>query len=393
MSYGGTATCSVVGRTWVRRARRFGRPPGPAPVPLCICAHDRQPYRTGSRRQHGNGDIDLVQAGPNQPRIADQGWLPAHGCGHRIDERRRAHQLPCGLMSERLPESCAEQLQNLPGTREPRAGDLFRWGDRQAIYADGRGLRHVAHGHRKQCGCQWLHAGGAGSPPIRTVDLNADGSVAPAIRHLDVQLTWTDECHGSHPPIDLNAGAGERGWKKYTVEIPRRPRLARRWGVGQVLTEDRGPATRGHGGRETAGVYYRRNPRSSGNCARDDEGLFRGPGASSQSGAHRLHAPEVDPWGPAEDPLLEAVAHVPGASGNRPGEHFVSPGGPADTEVVRQEDFRRLGITPGIPGQIRSCFCDRRKYVMEATAAYFFDRERPERIRLHLVRDEIFSVA
>jgi hypothetical protein len=34
-----------------------------------------------------------------------------------------------------------------------------------------------------------------------------------------------------------------------------------------------------------------------------------------------------------------------------------------------------------------------RKYVMEATAAYFFDRPRPERIRLHLVRDEIFSVA
>jgi hypothetical protein len=34
-----------------------------------------------------------------------------------------------------------------------------------------------------------------------------------------------------------------------------------------------------------------------------------------------------------------------------------------------------------------------RKNVMEATAAYFFDRPRPERIRLHLVRDELFSVA
>jgi hypothetical protein len=34
-----------------------------------------------------------------------------------------------------------------------------------------------------------------------------------------------------------------------------------------------------------------------------------------------------------------------------------------------------------------------RKNVMEATAAFFFDRPRPERIRLHLVRDEILSVA
>ncbi len=29
--------------------------------------------------------------------------------------------------------------------------------------------------------------------------------------------------------------------------------------------------------------------------------------------------------------------------------------------------------------------------VIEATAAFFFDRPRPERIRLHLVRDEILS--
>ena len=34
-----------------------------------------------------------------------------------------------------------------------------------------------------------------------------------------------------------------------------------------------------------------------------------------------------------------------------------------------------------------------RKNVIEATTAYFFDRPRPERVRLHLVRDEILSVA
>jgi len=34
-----------------------------------------------------------------------------------------------------------------------------------------------------------------------------------------------------------------------------------------------------------------------------------------------------------------------------------------------------------------------RKNVVEATAAFYFDRQRPERIRLHLVRDEILSVA
>jgi predicted RNase H-like HicB family nuclease len=34
-----------------------------------------------------------------------------------------------------------------------------------------------------------------------------------------------------------------------------------------------------------------------------------------------------------------------------------------------------------------------RKNVMEATAAFFFDGTRPERIRLHLVRDEVLSVA
>ena len=34
-----------------------------------------------------------------------------------------------------------------------------------------------------------------------------------------------------------------------------------------------------------------------------------------------------------------------------------------------------------------------RRNVVEATAAFFFDRLRPERIRLRLVRDETLSVA
>jgi hypothetical protein len=34
-----------------------------------------------------------------------------------------------------------------------------------------------------------------------------------------------------------------------------------------------------------------------------------------------------------------------------------------------------------------------RTNVLEATVAYFFDRPRPERIRLHLVREEIMAVA
>jgi predicted RNase H-like HicB family nuclease len=34
-----------------------------------------------------------------------------------------------------------------------------------------------------------------------------------------------------------------------------------------------------------------------------------------------------------------------------------------------------------------------RSNVVEAVTAYYFDRPRPERIRLHLVRDEVLSVA
>ena len=36
---------------------------------------------------------------------------------------------------------------------------------------------------------------------------------------------------------------------------------------------------------------------------------------------------------------------------------------------------------------------DLRKNDLEATSAFFFDRPLPDRIRLHLVRDEILSVA
>jgi hypothetical protein len=34
-----------------------------------------------------------------------------------------------------------------------------------------------------------------------------------------------------------------------------------------------------------------------------------------------------------------------------------------------------------------------RSNVVEAVTAYYFDHPRPERIRLHLVRDEVLSVA
>jgi hypothetical protein len=36
---------------------------------------------------------------------------------------------------------------------------------------------------------------------------------------------------------------------------------------------------------------------------------------------------------------------------------------------------------------------DLRNNVLEATTAFFFDRPRPDRIRLHLVRDETLLVA
>jgi hypothetical protein len=36
---------------------------------------------------------------------------------------------------------------------------------------------------------------------------------------------------------------------------------------------------------------------------------------------------------------------------------------------------------------------DLRSNVIDATSAFFFDQPRPERIRLHLVRDEVLSLA
>ena len=36
---------------------------------------------------------------------------------------------------------------------------------------------------------------------------------------------------------------------------------------------------------------------------------------------------------------------------------------------------------------------DLRRHVQEATEGYFFDQAKPDRIRLHLVRDEVLAVA
>jgi hypothetical protein len=55
--------------------------------------------------------------------------------------------------------------------------------------------------------------------------------------------------------------------------------------------------------------------------------------------------------------------------------------------------------TPVIAGLTENIFNqadtweDLRTNVIEATAAFFFDQPRPERIRLHLVRDEVLSIA
>jgi hypothetical protein len=35
---------------------------------------------------------------------------------------------------------------------------------------------------------------------------------------------------------------------------------------------------------------------------------------------------------------------------------------------------------------------DMRQHVIDATSAFFFDQQRPERMRLHLVRDEVLSI-
>jgi hypothetical protein len=57
--------------------------------------------------------------------------------------------------------------------------------------------------------------------------------------------------------------------------------------------------------------------------------------------------------------------------------------GTATSDIVRSS---RVVLTGDTWEQLRN-------NVLEATIAFFFDRPRPERIRLRLVRDEILSVA
>lgn len=63
-------------------------------------------------------------------------------------------------------------------------------------------------------------------------------------------------------------------------------------------------------------------------------------------------------------------------------------------EVVQEADggYGAECLTENIftDGATREELC---KNVLEATSAYFFDRVRPERVRLHLVRDEVLLVA
>ena len=63
-------------------------------------------------------------------------------------------------------------------------------------------------------------------------------------------------------------------------------------------------------------------------------------------------------------------------------------------EVVQEGDGRYCAecLTENIftEGDARD---ELRKHALEATDAFFFDRPRPQRIRLRLVRDEILSVA
>jgi len=44
-------------------------------------------------------------------------------------------------------------------------------------------------------------------------------------------------------------------------------------------------------------------------------------------------------------------------------------------------------------GKIRKYWQELRTNAKEAVSAYFFDGSLPERIRLHLVRDEVFTVS
>jgi predicted RNase H-like HicB family nuclease len=63
-------------------------------------------------------------------------------------------------------------------------------------------------------------------------------------------------------------------------------------------------------------------------------------------------------------------------------------------EIVQEEDggYCAECLTENIFTQ-GDTWDELRGNVLEATTAYFFDRPRPERIRLHFVRDEILSVA
>ena len=63
-------------------------------------------------------------------------------------------------------------------------------------------------------------------------------------------------------------------------------------------------------------------------------------------------------------------------------------------EVVQESDggYCAECLTESIVTQADT-WDELRKNVLEATSAFFFDRPRLGRIRLHLVRDEILSVA
>ena len=63
-------------------------------------------------------------------------------------------------------------------------------------------------------------------------------------------------------------------------------------------------------------------------------------------------------------------------------------------EAVQEEDggYSAECLTENIFTQ-GGTWDELRKNVIDATTAFFFDQARPERIRLHLVRDEVLSVA
>ena len=62
-------------------------------------------------------------------------------------------------------------------------------------------------------------------------------------------------------------------------------------------------------------------------------------------------------------------------------------------EVVQESDggYCAECLTESIFTEADTCD-ELRKNVLEATSAFFFDRPRPDRVRLHLVRDETLLV-